>query len=61
MFTTLGIAGFTQCSQAGGPSVRCGTVTDADFFVDVTRVPEPTTLALFGIALLAWVGFRRKA
>jgi hypothetical protein len=34
-------------------------VTDADFFVQPTRIPEPNSLALLGLALLAGVAFRR--
>jgi hypothetical protein len=59
VFTNIaGYGAFTQCAPN---SVRCGTTTDADFFVAPSRVPEPATLALFGAALLAGFGFRRKA
>jgi len=50
--------GWTQCN-VGGANTACGFVTDADFFVIPTAVPEPTSLALMGAALLGFVGARR--
>jgi hypothetical protein len=47
--------GFLQCTT--GP---CGFVTDADFFVFPTAVPEPGSLALLGGALLGALGLRRR-
>ena len=55
--------GYTQCSNTpsgpGTASVPCGFVTDADFFVRPVRIPEPGSLALLGVALLAGVAVRR--
>lgn len=54
--------GYTQCIGPNGPTaptVRCGFVTDADFFVFPQRIPEPGSLALLGIAMLAGVAVRR--
>jgi hypothetical protein len=53
--------GFPQCttSRTAPFATICGFVTDADFFVLPLRIPEPGSLALFGIALLAGVAVRR--
>ena len=50
-----------QCSSDGTPNGAnefCGFTTDADFFANPERIPEPATLSLFGAALLG-LGFMR--
>lgn len=50
--------GWTQC-LVGGVNTPCGFVTDADYFVVPVKIPEPASLALFGVSLLGLFGVRR--
>lgn len=50
--------GWTQC-LVNGVNTPCGFVTDADYFVVPVKIPEPASLALFGVSLLGLFGVRQ--
>lgn len=68
--TTTGNFGFNRIRPfAGNPSAEAGNIGAQGYldeirigetFLDVTPVPEPSTWALVGLGLLAFLKFRRK-